>query len=71
MSVGSAMVEMVQEGSNMSNETAFDVFGLQDFDFGISTEAEGMILNEGLYRFKSEFGGGGVVHEFYEMRLED
>jgi len=22
-----------------------------------------------LYQFKAEFGGGGVVHEFYEIRL--
>jgi hypothetical protein len=39
------------------------------FDFGISTEAEGQELNEGLYRFKYEFGGGGVAHEFYELSL--
>lgn len=39
------------------------------FDFGISTEESGMILNDGLYRFKSEFGGGGVVHQFYELNL--
>lgn len=40
------------------------------FDFGISTEADGTVLNDGLYRFKSEFGGAGVVHEFYEVDLE-
>lgn len=39
------------------------------FDFGISNENQGLILNEGLYRFKSEFGGGGWVHEFYELEL--
>ncbi len=39
------------------------------FDFGISNEDQGRILNEGLYRFKTEFGGGGVVHEFYELPL--
>jgi Acetyltransferase (GNAT) domain len=39
------------------------------FDFGISNEDNGWILNEGLYRFKAEFGGGGVVHEFYELEL--
>lgn len=44
--------------------------GARYFDFGISTEAEGLILNEGLYRFKSEFGSGGVIHEFYEIELE-
>jgi hypothetical protein len=39
------------------------------FDFGISNEDQGMTLNEGLFRFKSEFGGGGTVHEFYELDL--
>lgn len=39
------------------------------FDFGISNENHGKVLNDGLYRFKSEFGGGGVVHEFYELNL--
>lgn len=41
------------------------------FDFGISTEANGKRLNDGLYGFKTEFGSGGFVHEFYEMKLED
>jgi lipid II:glycine glycyltransferase (peptidoglycan interpeptide bridge formation enzyme) len=40
------------------------------FDFGISNENEGKLLNDGLYRFKSEFGGGGTVHEFYELKLD-
>lgn len=39
------------------------------FDFGVSTENGGKVLNEGLYRFKSEFGAGGTVHEFYELDL--
>lgn len=39
------------------------------FDFGISNENQGKVLNDGLYRFKSEFGGGGTVHEFYELDL--
>jgi hypothetical protein len=39
------------------------------FDFGVSTEDSGRTLNDGLYRFKSEFGGGGMVHEFYELDL--
>ena len=43
--------------------------GKSYFDFGISNELQGQVLNEGLYRFKSEFGGGGIVHEFYEIRL--
>lgn len=44
--------------------------GKRWFDFGISTENAGMMLNDNLYRFKSEFGGGGFVHEFYEINLQ-
>jgi Acetyltransferase (GNAT) domain len=51
-----------------SIETAGDL-GSSWFDFGISNENQGMVLNDGLHRFKSEFGGGGAVHEFYELNL--
>jgi CelD/BcsL family acetyltransferase involved in cellulose biosynthesis len=44
--------------------------GARYFDFGTSNEAGGTILNDGLYRFKHEFGGGGVAHEFYRLNLE-
>ncbi|MCG3189081.1 MAG: hypothetical protein LKCHEGNO_01324 [Burkholderiaceae bacterium] len=39
------------------------------FSFGISTENGGQTLNDGLHRFKSEFGAGGVVHDTYEVTL--
>lgn len=39
------------------------------FDFGVSTASGGSVLNDGLNQFKIEFGGGGMVHEFYEMAL--
>jgi len=68
-----------------SSETGYDVSALDAifehcigvaiqedkrwFDFGISTENHGKVLNDGLYRFKSEFGGGGTVHEFFELDL--
>jgi hypothetical protein len=39
------------------------------FNFGVSTEDNGRVLNEGLHRFKSEFGAGAVVHEHYEVKL--
>jgi len=45
--------------------------GKRWFDFGISTEAGGMHLNEGLFGFKTEFGSGGFIHEFYELALKD
>jgi hypothetical protein len=41
----------------------------QYFDFGISNEDEGRVLNAGLYDFKTEFGGGGIAMEFYEIAL--
>jgi len=43
--------------------------GARYFDFGISNEDNGQVLNDGLYRFKAGFGGGGVAHEFYEIRF--
>jgi GNAT acetyltransferase-like protein len=43
--------------------------GARYFDFGTSNEAGGTVLNDGLYRFKHEFGGGGVAHEFYRLNL--
>jgi hypothetical protein len=43
--------------------------GKRYFDFGISTEDQGRTLNAGLHSFKSEFGAGGTVQEFYELQL--
>ncbi len=43
--------------------------GARYFNFGVSTESEGQYLNATLHQYKSEFGGGGVVHEFYEVNL--
>jgi hypothetical protein len=39
--------------------------GARWYDFGISNEDRGRSLNEGLFFYKSSFGGGSVVHEFY------
>lgn len=39
------------------------------FDFGTSNESAGLVLNRGLYTFKSEFGGGGVAHESFSISL--
>jgi hypothetical protein len=44
-------------------------YGVRYFDFGTSNEREGMVLNESLYQYKHEYGGGGVVHEFYDIDL--
>ena len=43
--------------------------GARWFDFGISTMDSGQVLNAGLHHFKSEFGCGGVVHEFLELSI--
>lgn len=45
--------------------------GKRYFDFGISTESNGNILNEGLFCFKSEFGAGSTVHEFFNINLRE
>lgn len=39
------------------------------FDFGISTENNGQILNEGLISQKEGFGGRTVVYDTYELRV--
>ena len=39
------------------------------FDFGVSTENNGMYLNKGLAMQKQEFGGRGIVYDFYEIRV--
>jgi hypothetical protein len=39
------------------------------FDFGHSTLDGGQTVNAGLIRQKEEFGGGGVVHDVYELGL--
>jgi len=39
------------------------------FDFGTSNNDEGRYLSTNVYNFKTEFGAGGVVHEFYEFDL--
>lgn len=38
-------------------------------DFGISTEQDGRVLNEGLIAQKEGFGGRGVVYDTYEICL--
>ena len=37
------------------------------FDFGISTEENGTVLNEGLVGQKEMFGGRGIAYDFYEI----
>jgi hypothetical protein len=39
------------------------------FDFGISNEEQGRVLNRGLIEEKEGFGARAVVHDFYELEL--
>lgn len=39
------------------------------FDFGISTENDGLYLNEGLISYKEGFGARSIAHDFYEVAL--
>ncbi|MBO4520172.1 MAG: GNAT family N-acetyltransferase [Alphaproteobacteria bacterium] len=39
------------------------------FDFGISTEESGTVLNRGLIGQKEMFGGRGVAYDFYEWNI--
>jgi hypothetical protein len=39
------------------------------FDFGISTEEQGKVLNQGLITQKEEFGARAVVHNFLELNI--
>ena len=41
------------------------------FDFGTSTWPNSNRLNQNLYDFKSEFGGGGVAYEKFTINLLD
>jgi hypothetical protein len=41
------------------------------FDFGISTEEQGKVLNVGLSEHKEGFGARAVVHDFYELDLAE
>lgn len=39
------------------------------FDFGISTEQQGRVLNQGLISYKEGFGARGFVHDTYALAL--
>lgn len=43
--------------------------GKRYYDFGISTENQGRILNPGLIKFKEDFGASAVVYDIYQMVL--
>ena len=39
------------------------------YDFGISTENFGQILNSGLISRKEDFGASSVMYDFYQINL--
>jgi hypothetical protein len=39
------------------------------FSFGVSTEQQGLYLNEGLVSYKESYGARTVVHDFYRLDL--
>lgn len=43
--------------------------GCTYFDFGISNENDGWLLNRGLNRQKTSFGGSGVAYQKYEINV--
>ena len=45
--------------------------GKKYFDFGISTENNGLYLNHGLIDFKERFGARSVVYDSYELNLDE
>ena len=57
---------LIEEAINEAGQ-----MGFRYFDFGISNENDGYVLNENLYRYKRSFGAGSMVHEFYEIDLRD
>ena len=61
----SALLDLVLETAIIQAKTQ----GARYFSFGVSTEHDGAYLNKGLHQFKSAFGAGGLVHEFYELPL--
>ena len=47
-----------------------DVFKDWDYySFGISTESQGKVLNEGLIQQKEMMGGRGISLDFYSIQL--
>jgi hypothetical protein len=44
--------------------------GKRYFDFGISNEQGGQVVNLGLHEWKEGFGARGVCHDFYEVNTD-
>ena len=57
---------------DLASEYAIDFYRSDKrfFDFGISTVDQGKTLNEGLIKQKEEFGGSSIVHDIYELHIQ-
>lgn len=54
------------------SQLIFDTFrAWRYFDFGVSVEQGGRVLNEGLLAQKEDFGGRAVMYDTYELDLTD
>jgi Acetyltransferase (GNAT) domain len=60
----SALDAVIEHGIELAGQR-----GVRWFDLGTSPGEGRRGLAAGLYRYKAEFGGGGVVHEQYELRV--
>ena len=60
----SALDSLLEHGIDYAATT-----GRRYFDFGICTEAGGRRLNEGLLRYKQEFGAGTCTYDHYVVNL--
>lgn len=56
---------LIQECINLAKMQQFNFF-----DFGISNEKEGRVLNQHLYSFKTKHAGTGITHDFYKIKLD-
>lgn len=66
-----AMAFLVSGMIQLYSDIAADDPTLRYLDFGISNEDGGRLLNAGLNRQKTSYGGSGVVYQRYEINVSD
>ena len=60
-----------------NNKSKFDRFNKKMnfrkknyFDFGVSSEQDGRVLNTGLSSYKEGFEAHALIHDFYEIKIK-